>query len=524
MRNLLLFALVALASQLPAQDMVPLRAPGEPIKLLPENQEPRAFYFKAAAVTNSLAEIPEPVVKSCYSVAKIIVDAGGSQSLGSGTYIGDGLWITNRHVVADRGRLSVQLKTGDMIPAKLASISRYEHADLAIVETANLDEYVMPVAISDENPQPGDIVYPSGFDKGNLNAHRVWPAKVVQIWDSGQIESRGIAQRKGSISGNSGGPTFTSSGQLVAPLWGNGGSEPGVPSNGLGTTLSVSWEATRTFLLPFRERIVRALTQCGPQCNPFPSQRMPQQQFQQQPRIQSPTVPNQPQLGQIPSFLPQPTQPTVPQQPAVPQSTQPVEKQIVEIASKPGPQGPAGPTGPQGPKGDTGPQGPIGPAGPPGSSNTIPPITVRVVNKTTGVTTVLGQLRFDGTQQTLDIPWEEGSSTRLGGGEFDPSKLKPEQLAALVQLVEQRIEPKMQVSQALVDQIAANLPPITLQPSYKDESGKLVATGKPMEIHLGQKQLLPPNEIGIVKRDGSIAKTQAPIGESINLKIGLASP
>jgi S1-C subfamily serine protease len=170
MRSLLFIALGLIAQVGQSQEMVPLRQTHEPIKLLPENQVDRPVSFKAVSLTASLEDIPEPVLKACYSVGKVVMDAGGSMSMGSSTYIGDGLWITNRHVVADGGRPSIHLKSGEVIPARVASVSRSSNADLAVLETVNVDNVVMPVAISDENPREGDIVFPSGFDRGNMSA------------------------------------------------------------------------------------------------------------------------------------------------------------------------------------------------------------------------------------------------------------------------------------------------------------------------------------------------------------------
>ena len=311
-------------------------------------------------------DIPEPVKQACYSVARVTLDQGRSAQMGSATYLGNGLWLTNRHVVeGGAGRYSVKLKTGETLDAKVNSISQ-GNADLAVVETIDLDSQISPVIISNDEPRPGMVVYPSGFDHGRLDQHICWPAQIVNIFADGDIESKGLSARKGSISGNSGGPTFTSDGQLLAPLFANGGSDGNCTSTGTGTCITVNSFACRTYLLPWRERIMRSLTGrggCyGGSCPPQGMQMQPRQyqgpiqppqylipaspQAQFQPQFQQ-----QPQINNIPSYQPQPQLPPQPA-PATVVPAAPVAPQVT--------------AGPVGPKGDQGPQGASGPKGDPG--------------------------------------------------------------------------------------------------------------------------------------------------------------
>lgn len=296
---------------------------------------------KVQIVRLTSTDIPEPVRQACYSVARVKLDVGRSSQMGSATYLGNGLWLTNRHVVeGGAGRYSVKLKTGQVLEAKVASISR-GNADLAVVETADLDGQVMPIVISNDEPRPGMVVYPSGFDHGNMDQHVCWPAQIVNMFDDGAIESEGLSARKGSISGNSGGPTFTSSGQLLAPLYANGGGGQSDTAIGTGTCITVNSFACRTYLLPWRERIMRSLTGRGCYGGQCPPQMMqPQQQGPvQPPQYLIPSSPQQyqPQAGSIPSYQPPPATPT----------PQP-------LAGVKGERGEQGPAGVQGPKGDPG--------------------------------------------------------------------------------------------------------------------------------------------------------------------------
>jgi len=317
---------------------------------------------KVQLVRLTSTDIPDPVKQACYSVARVTLDQGRSAQMGSATYLGNGLWLTNRHVVeGGAGRYSVKLKTGQTFDAKVNSISR-GNADLAVVETIDLDSQIAPVVISNDEPRPGMVVYPSGFDHGNLDQHVCWPAQIVNIFADGDIESEGLSARKGSISGNSGGPTFTADGQLLAPLFANGGSDESCTSTGTGTCITVNSFACRTYLLPWRERIMSSLTgrggcyggNCQPQMQSRPQYQQgpgpiqppqylipssPQGQSQGQPQFQQ-----QPQVNNIPSYQPQLPPPVAPTAPPVPQVT----------------------AGPAGPKGDQGPQGAPGPKGDPG--------------------------------------------------------------------------------------------------------------------------------------------------------------
>ncbi len=452
---------------------------------------------------SSDAEVPAPVLAACHSVARIVLDEGRSQSMGSGSYVGDGLWLTNAHVVQGNGRYFVTLKNGQSLPARLVAAEWSKSPDLAIVETQNLDGTIRPVVISDVNPKLGDYVWPTGFDFGNLAQHKVWRARIVEGFADGDLVAAGTASRRGSIQGNSGGPVFNSDGELIAPLFANGGN-PSDTQTGGGSTVFVSWRATRTFLLPFRERIVRALTQCGPANGQF-GQGFGQCVPQPQPQAS-------PQLDLVPSFKPPATAPTTPE----------AERKVVEIQEipgPPGPQGPVGPTGPVGPAGERGlpgPPGPPGPTGPPGGVLSLPDIAIYSVDTSTGERSQLGVLKLDGSQRELEIPWTPGSTSI---GSFDPAELSADQLAALVQILEERGQFRPQLTTMLVQQIAEALPPIRLQPSYENENGELVATGKPLLATVGGTHLLPPTVLEVTSPSGKVSKTQSPLGQPLKLKM-----
>ena len=322
-----------------------------PLRLHPEI---RSLTMELIPLTQS-SEIPPPVMAACQSVGKVVISRGNTSDIGSGTYIGDGIWLTNRHVVRDGGKAFIILKSGEKIDGRVTSMA--SNVDCAVVETANLDDRIKPVALADNQPKIGDVVYPSGFDQGDLKRHYVWPAKVVEFYNDGHINSIGTTNRTGSISGNSGGPTLTFEGELIAPLWGNAGNQ--MPNNGRGTTMTCCWFRTRTFLLPWRERVMRSLTQLQQRCPP--NQQCPPQYSPQQPSYQIQgqikPIPATPPLSNLPGFKPVLDVPTpAPNQPCQCQLsdaqikviTEEVRKLIVVDATFRGPAGPQGERGPQG--------------------------------------------------------------------------------------------------------------------------------------------------------------------------------
>lgn len=330
-------------------------------------------------------DIPSAVERSYQSVGLVRKTEPGGAQTGSATYLGDGLWITNAHVVLSQkhGQFSITTKQRQTLAGKVIAVEYDHEPDLALIETQAVD--LKPVPMADAAANIGDLVFPSGFDQGRLEWHTIWPAKVVD-----RRNSVGIGQRKGSISGNSGGPTFNARGELIAPLNANGGTHYGNgfgPVDGLGTTITVDWLETRRFLLPFRARIVAALAQCNPQSGQCQPRIQPQPQMYPLPQsggmVPRPTIPSfKPPASDPTPTLPRPTNPT---SPAIDYDRLAgiVIGRMADDARFKGPKGDTGPSGPQGLQGSVSEQQVIaisaaimgqlktdptfrGPAGPPG--------------------------------------------------------------------------------------------------------------------------------------------------------------
>jgi hypothetical protein len=473
---------------------------------------------------------PEIVRQRMGSVVRVVVNQGGGASMGTGTYLGDRLVVTANHVVADRGRLEVHTRSGERVPAKIVATDR--QADMALIE-CDRDLNLYPVPISDIDPKIGDYVYPAGFDRGDMGNLSLWTARVVDVEPSGQnvsepdhLVSVGVAERKGSISGDSGGPVLDHNGALIGDLFANHSSQG--TKDGSGTTISVTGWRMRRFLFPWNARLYAYLSQqggcgpggcypqggsCGPQGCPPQQQYAPQQQYQGG-------------GGQRISPLPNPI-PTQPQQtfPLLPQQQAPPPQQWMPVAPSPqqiaGPQGPAGPPGPQG---ATGPQGP---AGPPGQSiseaqvrsivqSMLQPIPVRLVDPSTGQTVKdLGSIRFDGS--AFVIPWNPGAMPQLGQIE-----LNEEDINLLARAVADKLPPQQR--EALTDSdiqlIASKLPSVKLQPTYLDDRGSQIPTGDPITARLGQTVNIPPIKLEVTSPSGKKSYSQGPIGGTLRIRLG----
>lgn len=243
---------------------------------------------REATPTNVMqaTQIPDAVRLSYLSVLRITAGTGGgTSSRGSGTYLGNGLVLTNRHVVDGGRSFYITLKDGRNVSANLLRTSNTQ-ADLAILETQNLDHILKPVPLAMRDAQQGQTIYPSGFDQGRLEWHTIWPARVYKFYQSGDYAAIGSGARRGSISGNSGGPVFNARGELISPLWGTNGST----QLGNGDTMAVCFRSTRWFLLPWRQRIMNALAG-GWNRRPIIIQIAPGQQWQQPPQIQPQQLP-----------------------------------------------------------------------------------------------------------------------------------------------------------------------------------------------------------------------------------------
>lgn len=310
----------------------------------------------------------------------VVVRTGGYK--GSGTYLGDGLYLTADHVMRD-GVESGGVKVGtvtfqDGRTFRVRQIAGDSNFDQALLESVEKPAGGVPLASS--NATPGTRLWVGGYSQGPC---LFWPSTVRGYSAPvGGFPADWINTTGQSIPGDSGGSVFNENGELVGPLWGGAFDE----------TVASNCGRTQRFLLPWNARLAawqQAGNGCfGGQCPPQgnPSGGVPIDTSPQRPPTEVPMAPLNP-----------PQQPQTPQQPALPNTPgclpckpdyDEIAKQVWDkLKDKPELKGPKGDKGDKGdpaseeqiaamiaaisgqikndpgmkgPKGDPGPQGPSG--------------------------------------------------------------------------------------------------------------------------------------------------------------------
>jgi len=126
---------------------------------------------------------------------------------GSGVYIGERTVLTNAHVVSDHAEVTVVTGHGEFSGAVVA---RNVRRDVALVRTENKSK---PVYISRARPHPGEPLFVIGTPLNESLSHTV--TKGILSAER-QLHGLRFYQTDASINrGNSGGPVFNASGELV---------------------------------------------------------------------------------------------------------------------------------------------------------------------------------------------------------------------------------------------------------------------------------------------------------------------
>jgi S1-C subfamily serine protease len=171
------------------------------------------------------------------SVVRVLGTACGLSVQGSGWVAGDGIVVTNAHVVAGQDDTTVQV--GGQGPVHDADAIHYDpRNDLAILLSSGIED--TPALELNDSAEPGTPAAVLGFPlNGGYAAEpgRLGDTITVRSSDAygrGPIERR-ITQLRGQVrSGNSGGPVVDRSGQVVTTVFaaatGSGvGSGYGIP-------------------------------------------------------------------------------------------------------------------------------------------------------------------------------------------------------------------------------------------------------------------------------------------------------
>lgn len=190
------------------------------------------------------AALPAKVTDLQLQRETVMITAGGPSIAdgaiggGSGSYIGDGLILTARHVVITepldpqsdrRDNLWVTTYDGQHVKASIAFVS--EDTDFAILRVPALKE---PVArLSCSSPQTGEAVKAVGnplllinwaVSPGSVVSTKAWDTNVIEVLSGGHfdLDSAGWKTIVGAttpvLPGNSGGPIFDAAGDQIGIL------------------------------------------------------------------------------------------------------------------------------------------------------------------------------------------------------------------------------------------------------------------------------------------------------------------
>jgi len=168
-----------------------------------------------ATVTDgdSLAAVVKAVQPS---VVTVMVDGTRSSSLGSGVVISsDGLILTNNHVIAEDGTVSVRLSSGKTVPAKVVATDTTN--DLALVQATGLSGLTPVTFGTNASVAIGDTVLAFGAPLGLENTVTSGIVSALnRSVDTGTEKLSGLFQTDAAINeGNSGGALVDTAGHVI---------------------------------------------------------------------------------------------------------------------------------------------------------------------------------------------------------------------------------------------------------------------------------------------------------------------
>lgn len=357
---------------------------------------------------------------------KVSVWDGRGISGGSGTHLGHGIFLTNRHVgQRQSNRASVSFANGESFNGWVMLVCSY--ADLAAIECPPASGQTT-VELSDRLPATGESVWKVGY-----------PASAGRRLDTNNGPMRGSLQvewgRSNEIlmhcsSGDSGGGIFNRDGKLCGVLWGGDGQH----------TTAVTYADTKRF---WEECCRLRGKQPVPPAQPIPAP--PTDSGPLPPVV--PIAPVQPPVGPV-----APMQPTSPDLASILAKLDALDRKVASI--------PAGPTGPAGKDG-------IGIAGPPGPAGRDAD-TSAIEAKLADI-----NVKLDAAMQRPMTPGPAGKDGKDGVGiAGPPGAAGKDGLPG----------PVGQVPQAAIDAIKADLMKQGFQVDILDSNGQVVQS---QQVHLG---------------------------------------
>ena len=181
-----------------------------------ENPAPAVAAAPATTTVTDGDDLAAVAAKVSPSIVTVLVDGAGASSLGSGVVLrADGLVLTNNHVVAAGGTVSVRLADGRTVPASVVATDTTH--DLALVQATGVSGLTPATFGRDGSVAVGDTVLAFGAPlglEGTVTAGIV--SAVDRSVDTGEESLTGLLQTDAPInSGNSGGALVDTSGNVI---------------------------------------------------------------------------------------------------------------------------------------------------------------------------------------------------------------------------------------------------------------------------------------------------------------------
>jgi putative serine protease PepD len=167
----------------------------------------------AVSESNSLAPIAAKVAPS---IVTVLIDSANESALGSGVVLSaDGLILTNNHVIASGGTVSVRLADGRTVPAKVVAADSTH--DLALVQATGVSGLTPATFGADDSVAVGDTVLAFGAP---LGLEGTVTSGIVSALDrevgTGTEQLTGLLQTDAPTNeGNSGGALVDTSGNVI---------------------------------------------------------------------------------------------------------------------------------------------------------------------------------------------------------------------------------------------------------------------------------------------------------------------
>jgi serine protease Do len=141
----------------------------------------------------------------------LVVVRNGHAGAGAGLLVGDGLVLTNNHVVA-RGRgFQVILENDEVCNAK--TVARDPEVDLALLEIPRID---LPVAVfAATEPHPGEMVFALGHPWGQRNVLTGGVLSALSPAHNRRGTFKVLRTDAQLAPGNSGGPLLNAAGEVI---------------------------------------------------------------------------------------------------------------------------------------------------------------------------------------------------------------------------------------------------------------------------------------------------------------------